>query len=331
MNSKLLGVVIVAAAGAGAAGVGAFLALRETPAGPSAQAAAVASTTAGEATGAVEETEARVGAQGTASAVARQAVETEPVAPPRSEALASRESRVERRAPARVAPQVEVAEPPVRPVTSPERPAPVPMEPVEARPLPDTPAPIGEPLQLPAPLPPEPQYDELIIPADAVIGLQFETSVSSETAQVEDRVDARVTRDVRVAGRVAVPVGSRVEGAVTLVEEGGKFKERARLGVRFHTVVLADGSRVPLLTETVYREGPAPGNKSAAKIGGAAIGGAVLGAIFGGGKGAAIGGSIGAAGGTAAVMSGDRNPATLPAGATVTVRLSGPATVTVER
>jgi hypothetical protein len=55
------------------------------------------------------------------------------------------------------------------------------------------------------------------------------------------------------------------------------------------------------------------------------------GAILGGGKGAAIGGSIGAASGTAMVMAGDRNPAVLPAGANVTVRLHAPVTIAVER
>src|SRR5690242_13370644 len=46
------------------------------------------------------------------------------------------------------------------------------------------------PVQPPAP--PEPQYYDLVIPADAVIGLQVETPVSSDTARVEDRVTARV-------------------------------------------------------------------------------------------------------------------------------------------
>ena len=54
-------------------------------------------------------------------------------------------------------------------------------------------------------------------------------------------MDARVTRDVVADGRVAIPAGARVVGAVTTVERGGKLKERARLGVRFHTLVLADG------------------------------------------------------------------------------------------
>ena len=329
MTGKFLGFVVVAAAGLGAAGAGAFLALRQPPAAAPAQVAAAASPATGAVTRAVDETEARVNPEGVASAAPHQVAGKAPASRGRTAAPVFREPSVERRPPARVVPPVERAEPAARPGTIAESPAPVPAEPVESARVAIVPAPVAEPP--PPPAPPEPQYEELIIPADAVIGLEFATSVSSDTAEVEDRVEALVTRDVRVAGRVAIPAGSRAEGVVTLVEEGGKFKERARLGVRFHTVVLADGSRVPLATETVYREGAAPGNKSAAKIGGAAIGGAVLGAIFGGGKGAAIGGSIGAAGGTAAVMAGDRKTATLPAGTTVTVRLSGPATVTVER
>lgn len=216
------------------------------------------------------------------------------------------------------------------------------------RPMPSVPASSPEPQAVaPAPAPalpdppkavepqPEaprvPQFEEVIVPASAVIGLQMESSISTERARVEDRVDARVTRDVIAGGRVAIPAGSRVLGSVTVVDRGGKVKERARLGVRFHTLVLADGSEVPLKTDEVYRDGESPAGSSTKKIGGAAVGGAILGAILGGGKGAAIGGATGAAGGTAAVMAGDRNAATLNRGEVVTAKLSAPATITVER
>ena len=159
----------------------------------------------------------------------------------------------------------------------------------------------------------------------------METSLSSERTRMEDRVEARVTRDVTAGGRVAVPAGSRVLGSVTVVDRGGKMKERARLGVRFHTLVLADGRAVPLRAEAILREGDSPSGESARKIGGAAIGGAILGAIMGGGKGAVMGGAAGAAGGSAVVMTGDRNAATLPAGTVVSVRLSAPATIEIER
>ncbi len=179
--------------------------------------------------------------------------------------------------------------------------------------------------------PSAPEFVELVVPADSVIGLQLETTVSSDRAKVEDAVDARVTRDVRVGGRVAIPAGSLVHGTVTEVERGGKIRERARLGIRFHTVVLANGDRLNLRTDAITREGASAGRESAAKIGGATVGGAILGAILGGGKGAAIGGAVGAGGGTAAVMAGDRNSVTVPAGSTVSVRIQQPVAVTVEK
>ena len=185
--------------------------------------------------------------------------------------------------------------------------------------------------QLPPPAPPQPQFQEVTVPTDSVIGLRFESSLSSETARVEERVEARVARDVRADGRVAIPAGSRMIGSVSVVDRGGKMKEQARLGVRFHTVILADGTEVPLQTETIYRLGDSPGSASAAKVGGGAIGGAILGAILGGGKGAAIGGAVGAAGGTAAVMAGGRHAATISAGSPVTVKVLSPVTVNVEK
>ena len=111
------------------------------------------------------------------------------------------------------------------------------------------------------------------------------------------------------------PAGSRVIGSVTMVERGGKVKEPARLGIRFHTLVLADGSEVPLAAPSRFiARANRPRPRAAKKIGGAAVGGAILGAILGGGKGAAIGGATGAAGGTAAVMAGDRNAGDTPPG-----------------
>lgn len=181
------------------------------------------------------------------------------------------------------------------------------------------------------PPPPAPEFVDLTVPSDAVLGLQIERTVSSELARVEDKVDARVTRDVRVADRIAIPAGSTVRGSVSEVDRGGRMKGKARLAIRFHTIVLADGTQLALKTDPVVREGQSPGGESAAKVGGAAIGGAILGAILGGGKGAAIGGAVGAGAGTAAAMTNDRNPATLAAGTTVTVRMQAPVTVTVQK
>lgn len=183
----------------------------------------------------------------------------------------------------------------------------------------------------PDPVPAVAELVDLTIPADAVLGLRLDRSISSENARVEDRVEARVARDVRVGNKVAIPAGSTVHGSVTEVDRGGKVRDRARLGIRFHTIALAGGGRLNIKTDAVVREGEAPAKESAAKIGGAAVGGAILGAILGGKKGAIIGGATGAAGGTAVTMAGGRNPAVLASGTTLSVRIQQPVTVSVER
>ena len=192
---------------------------------------------------------------------------------------------------------------------------------------------VDNPVAFESPRTPEPPakvYRDLAVSPNSVIGLQTETRLSSETAHIEDRVGARVSRDVKVGDAIAIPAGSRVIGSVTQVERGGKFKERARLDIRFVTLVLADGTRMSMSTEMIYREGDTPGDSSAAKIGGGAVGGAILGAILGGARGAAIGATAGAGGGAAVVQAGDRNEVTLPAGSPLTVRLLTPLTLTVE-
>jgi hypothetical protein len=175
---------------------------------------------------------------------------------------------------------------------------------------------------------PVPAVRELTIPASSVIGIRVERGVSSETARVEDKVVARITRDVRVDDRLAIPAGAHLEGHVTVVERGGRFKERARIGVQFTTLVV-DDARIRIQTEAILREGDGPAKEATAKIGASAVVGSILGAVIGGGKGAAIGGAAGAAGGSAVVAAGGRNEVSIPDGASLTVRLTDPVVLSV--
>ena len=332
--NKLVGFGVAVALCMAAAGFGAYLALRPQPAALPASAAGDAGVPAAQvAVGAAEAAKpAEAQASGSVQAPAAPAETTssgEPVAQTPKAVQTARPSK-----------PVPPAAPPAGAVSG----ATVPATPalVNAVPRGDASAgapPVADPVQPPvaepvAPEPPPPPqkiFEELVVSAESVIGLRIESTVSSEVARVEDPVEARVTRDVRVGSEIAIPAGSRVLGSVTQVERGGKMKNVARIGVRFHTLVLADNTRMPMQTEAIYREGKSPGQESAAKVGGAAVGGAILGAIIGGGKGAAIGSAVGAAGGTGVVMAGGRNPAVLASGTSLTVRLSQPVTIIVER
>ena len=182
----------------------------------------------------------------------------------------------------------------------------------------------GRPVELPAPTH---QFVEL--PAKAVIGIRLDTTVSTASARVEDPVRARVTRPVVVDGVTVVPVGTRLDGVVTEVETGGRFRERSRIGVRF-TSLRIDNRQVRIQTETIYREGEPAAGEATAKTGASAVVGAILGGVIGGRKGAAIGAATGAAGGTAMVATGGPNEATLASGSTFTLRLIEPATLQVD-
>ncbi|MQA29324.1 MAG: hypothetical protein GEU82_05705 [Luteitalea sp.] len=324
-----------------AAGAGSYLATRQgVPAAAEPTLAAAAPITA---TGTqpvettelpVQETEAVVGDRPQPAAQAPAAVELAPAQPRRRADTAARPaSRPARTSPASTARNSAQPQPPALEQTWPNSAS------SEAPPSVAATDPVGTPERDEAPVvetqqvvePPQKTFEELVVSADSVIGLQTDRTMSSERARVEDSVEARVARDVRVDGQVAIPAGTRAVGSVMVVERGGKFKERARLGLRFHTLVMADGTRLPITTETVYRFGDAPGNGSAAKIGGGAVAGAILGAIIGGGKGAAVGAATGAGAGTAAAATGNRSEAIFPAGAEVTARILAPVTVTLEK
>ena len=239
-----------------------------------------------------------------------------------SEPVATRAPRVATAAPAPQAP------PPARTVEpAPAVHAPAPEPPTAAEAAPPVPVePVAKPQAARVSI-----SETFTIPADSVIGLELEQTVSSETAQPEDRVDARVTRDVKVDGTTVIPAGSRVRGAVTRVENGGRFKERGRIEIRFHTLVLADGDTQSIATDSLFREGDNVGRKTSARIGASAAGGAIIGAIFGGEKGAAIGAAAGAGAGTAVTASQKPSEARFRAGSVVTVRLTAPVSITVQQ
>lgn len=304
MASSKVAFVVVGLACVAAAGTGGYLAQRQSaPEAATVVAAAPAAVPAVAPERPVQETEPVVAQPATVAKAPKKVVAAKP------EKVQAPSARVSLPTPAPQPPAPEPIAPPAR-IETVERVAQL------------------EPPAVPAP--PQRTFDELVVSTDSVIGLQSDTTVTSERARVEDRVEARVTRDVKVADRVAIPAGSRAIGYVTAVERGGKFKEQAKLAIRFQTIVLADGTRLPISTAAVEREGDAKGNSSAAKMGGAAVAGTILGAILGGGKGAAIGGAAGAGAGAAAVQAGDRSVATLRSGEPITIRLLSPVAVTTE-
>jgi hypothetical protein len=161
------------------------------------------------------------------------------------------------------------------------------------------------------------------VPAGTALPLELLTAISSETAQLETPVRARLRQGVVVDGYTALPAGAILHGTVIDVERAGRVQGRARLAFRF-TEAEFDGGREDLRTNPITFEGEATKGEDATKIGAGAGVGAIIGGIFGGGDGAAKGAAIGGAAGTGVVLATRGREVTLAAGTDLAATLATP-------
>ena len=219
-----------------------------------------------------------------------------------------------------------VTEPaPVQPAPAPAAPAP---SSATSRPKPTASSSVRTQAQA-RPAPAKPRFREVTAPAGTELPLELTTAVSSETAQVESPVSARLRRAVVVDGLTVFPAGAVFHGNVTEVERAGRVRGRSHLAFRF-TEVTIDEQRDPISTHSVSFEGEATKSEDATKVGAGAGIGAVIGGIVGGGKGAAKGALIGGAAGAGTVLATRGRDVELAAGSEVNATLSSPFGVRVE-
>lgn len=157
------------------------------------------------------------------------------------------------------------------------------------------------------------------IPQGAHVLLRMENSVNTRTAQEGDYVYLRTATPLAIGGEIAVPVGSYVQGVITLSKRSGRVAGRAELAIRLESLTLSTGKSLkfsPHLQsvdsgdsgqhvvgkENVVEQAPEHG-KDAQRIAIFAGSGAALGGIADQNwKGAGIGGAAGAAVGLATVL-----------------------------
>jgi hypothetical protein len=164
----------------------------------------------------------------------------------------------------------------------------------------------------------KPAPEPRILAAGTTLPLVLETSVASNTSQVEDRVVATLAEDVSVDSRLILAAGTEVVGYVTAAKQSGRVKGRARLAMEFDEV-RDGGIRYRIETIPIDITADSSKGKDAKIAGGAAAAGALIGAIAGGGKGALKGGAIGGAAGGAAVLATRGKEVVLEAGTALEV------------
>lgn len=180
--------------------------------------------------------------------------------------------------------------------------------------------------------PPTPTFQDVTVPEGTELHLVLDTAVGSDTSKVEDPVRAHLSHAVEVEGVQALPVGSTLDGVITVAERSGKVKGVAQLAFNFVGLTRAGGSEhYRIDTSAVSEKAASTKKKDTVKVAAPAVGGAIVGGIIGGGKGAAIGTAVGAGAGGAVVLSTRGKEVRLARGAAITVRLAEPLVVRVPR
>jgi hypothetical protein len=167
---------------------------------------------------------------------------------------------------------------------------------------------------------PRTQTSTSVIPVGQEIDVRLQATLSSDTAQVEQRFEATTLVDLYRGSEVLIPAGSILRGVVSSVQRAGRVERRGSLTLSFDQVTVR-GRSYPMrgtVTEALRGEGI---KGEAGRIGAGAGVGAIIGGILGGVRGALLGVLIGG-GGTIAATEG--TDVTLPAGTVLRVRLDSP-------
>jgi hypothetical protein len=154
------------------------------------------------------------------------------------------------------------------------------------------------------------------IPSGSEVDARLHTPLDSETAQVEDRVEATTMVDLYQGNDLLVPAGSTLEGYVSSVDRASRTDRKGELTIMFTRLKVNnrtyDVRAYP--TQALESEGI---KGEAERIGAGAGIGAIIGGILGGVKGAITGILIGGGGVIAATEGKDVE---LPAGTVLRVR-----------
>jgi hypothetical protein len=133
------------------------------------------------------------------------------------------------------------------------------------------------------------------IPAGSEVDVRLVTRLSSDDAQVEDRVEATTMVDLYQGDDLLVPAGSVIEGYVSSVDRASRTDRKGSLTVMFTKLTVNGRARDvrAYVTQALESDGL---KGEAERIGAGAGIGAIIGGILGGVKGAITGILIGGGG-----------------------------------
>jgi hypothetical protein len=178
------------------------------------------------------------------------------------------------------------------------------------------------------------QANTISVPVGTAFDVSTITPMDTRTANVGDKVEARLVAPIVQDGVTIAEEGAILRGEVTQVQRPSKSRaeeDRASLAFAFTSIQTVDGEKALHATVT-NTEGKlvagGTGNRDALIIGGSTVAGAVLGKVIGKDtKDAVIGGVAGAVVGTGVALMAKGHDLEVPAGSRVQMRVDEPITV----
>src|SRR5690606_22801068 len=183
----------------------------------------------------------------------------------------------------------------------------------------------AKPAPKPAPKPAaQPVAQSITVPAGTEVTVALVSALSSKSAKVGEAVHARVTSNVMVDGRTAIPQGLNVAGSVVKVVSGSdRIGGTPALVLAFDRIELPHGDDVQI-AGAFEEKGKSDNTRDTVKIvGGAAAGTLLADQVSKKDRNRVIGGIIGAAAGAVAAKE-TGTEVKLEEGATFTLILSAP-------
>lgn len=95
----------------------------------------------------------------------------------------------------------------------------------------------------------------VVVTAGTTIPLESVKAVRAADVHEGESVDFRVSRDVKVDGKVAIPAGTLAKGTVYEAKRSTAFGTRGRLGIKLRYLTLPSGDQVSFTSSDVYIKG----------------------------------------------------------------------------
>src|SRR3989442_11772621 len=92
------------------------------------------------------------------------------------------------------------------------------------------------------------QPSAVVVPAGTIIPVSLTNRITTKHAKDGDGVYGRTVFPITIDNKIVIPEGSHVRGKITEIRKPGRVKGKGELTITFQTLVLPNGTTLPIYT-----------------------------------------------------------------------------------